>query len=91
MLCHGNIFYSIRKDRQSHRQILMIDDQNLTVLDFLDTVEQGEFGGVSRKITESSEASDSNALSRLGMKSSESKVFMGFPLDFQVSGAAHQL
>ena len=35
MLC--NICYPIRKDRQSHRQILIIDDQNLTVLDFLDS------------------------------------------------------
>jgi len=35
MLC--NILYPIRKDRQSHRQILIIDDQNLTVLDFLDS------------------------------------------------------
>jgi hypothetical protein len=31
------LFYPIRKDSQSHRQILTIDDQNLTVLDFLDS------------------------------------------------------
>ena len=31
------LFYPIRKDSQSHHQILMIDDQNLTVLDFLDS------------------------------------------------------
>jgi len=31
------LFYPIRKDRQSHDQILTIDDQILTVLDFLDS------------------------------------------------------